>query len=1678
MSEKPLLSQEVFQLNAVEGGLRPGTVSFKTLSMDSDHFVCVRDQQPDGQTSLAVADLERRTSERHNIKEAEAAIMNPASRILALRSGNTLQVFNLENKGRLATFVMPEPVVYWCWIDVATIALVTASSVFHWPATVDGQPPAKMFDRGADMDSSVQILSYKTDEKKKWLMLSGVMRTADGALAGKTQLHSVENGGSKVLEGHAGTFVSMSTPNDPRISNIMCLAWSNATGGHLLIMELPTGEKVDPSIERKHLNVQFSSAQDFPVALHVSAQYKLLTLVTSRGVALLVDVISGLTVCTEQVTQHVVFCGVGYRKTGGLLCVNNQGSVFHVSINPNSIVKYVQHQLGNPELALRIASGANLSGADDLFRAQLNNMLLQGNIDGAVSICAKAPNNVLRTPETLARFAQIPALPGQPPAISTYFKSMLAIGKLTSTESVELAKVVLAKGGTPYIKQQFEEDKLEVSEALGDLLAAQDPETAMKMYYKIEAHHKVVNVLLTRNEAQKAVAYCKRVNYSPDWNVVLANFIRVNPQDAVALALMLHNDMGASPVIDPVKIVDMFLVGQNVQQATEFLSEILFGRDLEENARLQTLLLEINLKHSHPSVAEKIFAKNFCSHFDALTIAPLCERVQLHQRAIECYMKAATQNDDVQMLPNIRRCLAQGQVFNPEWLIDFFGKLGRTESLQCLEDLLKNSKQHMKVIVQVATKYNDALGSANLINMFLEVRAYDILYYYLGSIVPYTRDPEVHFRYIEAATEVGQIAEVERMTRESPCYEADRTFNYLKQKELPDLWPLINVCDQHNLISDMVKYLLDTDHKQYIEQFVQRRNPGRTPAVIGALIDCGSSEEYIKTILVAAGAMCPIEGLIDAVEERGRLKMLLPWLEARKAERKTDAALHNALAKVYIDLDMKAKEFLETNEFYEPLVIGKYCENRDPNLSYVAYKRGNCHREVIEITTRNGMWKQLARHLVQQQDLELWRAVLADDTPGRKSLVEAVQQSALPEAQNPEEVSVTVRAFMNADMTGALTSLLDQIVVHGRFRRNRFLENLLLMSAIRARKDKVMEYVNTLQDYDAKDIATIATGAELHEVAFVVYDKYDFKKEAIAVLLHDLKDLPRARSYAAAADKPQVWTALAQALLQSDDVHEAIEALIRAKNPDFVAEVAAAADRVNQFGDLIKYLTMARAESKNKDNKIDTFLVLTYAKTGRLAELEDFLKTTHSVQVMQVADKCFADGLYDSARVLYTAASNFPKLASTLIKLKNLAAAVEIAGKALSTRTWKEVNLACLDAGEYKLAHICAVNVAVQAEELSGLIDLYETAGLWEELVSILRDASNNAGTNMGLFTDLGVLYAKYKPEKLADHVRQFAKKVNTHKLISVCEQYHHWNVVRILTINNEDWLAAAHCMMEHSADAWEHEVFKDVLSHLGSSDVLYGGITFYVQNHPERLHDLLTHLTKRLDPERVMNEVTKHTGIALIRQFLEATQDRNIKRVNDALNQLYVEEEDFAALRRSVESFSNFDSADLSARLEKMDIFEFRKIALALHRRNKRYSHAIEAAKANELYQDAIETAAESKDADLVQKLLEFFVHAKLQDCFVACLYTCYDFIEPWKALQLAWMGRMTDAVFPFMIQSMQEQSERIARLEKSMSDAQKAAKEGAAGANGQGGAPHAPLMIQGPAGFAPPLGGYAPQF
>lgn len=120
--------------------------------------------------------------------------------------------------------------------------------------------------------------------------------------------------------------------------------------------------------------------------------------------------------------------------------------------------------------------------------------------------------------------------------------------------------------------------------------------------------------------------------------------------------------------------------------------------------------------------------------------------------------------------------------------------------------------------------------------------------------------------------------------------------------------------------------------------------------------------------------------------------------------------------------------FIRENKFYDSRVVGKYCEKRDPHLACVAYERGKCDLELINVCNENSLFKSEARYLVRRRNPDLWLEVLNENNVFRRPLIDQVVQTALSETQDPEDISVTVKAFMTADLPNELIELLEKIV--------------------------------------------------------------------------------------------------------------------------------------------------------------------------------------------------------------------------------------------------------------------------------------------------------------------------------------------------------------------------------------------------------------------------------------------------------------------------------------------------------------------------------------------------------------------------------------------------------------------------------------------------------------------------
>lgn len=59
-----------------------------------------------------------------------------------------------------------------------------------------------------------------------------------------------------------------------------------------------------------------------------------------------------------------------------------------------------------------------------------------------------------------------------------------------------------------------------------------------------------------------------------------------------------------------------------------------------------------------------------------------------------------------------------------------------------------------------------------------------------------------------------------------------------------------------------------------------------------------------------------------------------------------------------------------------------------------------------------------------------------------------------------------------------------------------------------------------------------------------------------------------------------------------------------------------------------------------------------------------------------------------------------------------------------------------------------------------------------------------------------------------------------------------------------------------------------------------------------------------------------------LVKPYMVAVQSNNVAAVNEALNEIYIEEEDYDRLRESVDMHDNFDQIGLAQKVSKLSSF------------------------------------------------------------------------------------------------------------------------------------------------------------
>jgi len=70
---------------------------------------------------------------------------------------------------------------------------------------------------------------------------------------------------------------------------------------------------------------------------------------------------------------------------------------------------------------------------------------------------------------------------------------------------------------------------------------------------------------------------------------------------------------------------------------------------------------------------------------------------------------------------------------------------------------------------------------------------------------------------------------------------------------------------------------------------------------------------------------------------------------------------------------------------------------------------------------------------------------------------------------------------------------------------------------------------------------------------------------------------------------------------------------------------------------------------------------------------------------------------------------------------------------------------------------------------------------------------------------------------------------------------------------------------------------------------------------------------------------------------------------------------------------------------------------------------------------------AAESRNCATAEDLIHWFLEIGNNECFAACLFMCYDLLNPDVVLELAWRHNLLDFAMPYMVQVLKEYIDKV---------------------------------------------------
>jgi WD40 repeat protein len=365
MSQPTLFCRPVTDL--VSMGVKPECIHEDFITMESNKCVCVCDCQ----ISIFDTDMAQQPKSPIFMESAtESAIINPVAKVIALKNGASIQIFDLELNVVIKSHDMPEPVAFWKWVSPTVIGIVSSNAVLHW--TYDGDSPPSMIFPLKERLIGAKIIDYRVCHSISWCCLIGISTSSDESDTDNRVMQIFEIESSKVqsdnyqiIEGDTCSFDLFTLEGNTEASTLFAFGSifkSESLKRHVVRINIVDIHAVCQETKRKlsgerscggarktfKKELDFASdrlpvePRQFVVSLRIS-KCGLCFVVTNLGFVLVFDIETEAPVCEFIFSAHPVFMGCS-DSFGGIHCINVKGQIFALNVakgDASDIIPYL-----------------------------------------------------------------------------------------------------------------------------------------------------------------------------------------------------------------------------------------------------------------------------------------------------------------------------------------------------------------------------------------------------------------------------------------------------------------------------------------------------------------------------------------------------------------------------------------------------------------------------------------------------------------------------------------------------------------------------------------------------------------------------------------------------------------------------------------------------------------------------------------------------------------------------------------------------------------------------------------------------------------------------------------------------------------------------------------------------------------------------------------------------------------------------------------------------------------------------------------------------------------------------------------------------------------------------------------------------------------------------------------